>query len=113
MDDEGNADQACNDVSCGLGDLHTGHSKQRDADQQHWDCDEARTDQRQDGRNGGLLNALVQHIHRHGKGHEHHADCRIPQRHAAHLDYLRLFLEDADDGLRRKDAQQRDTADEA
>ena len=41
-----------------------------------------------------LLDALVEHIHRHREGHEHHTDGSIPQGHSANLHYLFVLLEE-------------------
>ena len=59
VDDKWNTDESGKDICCGLCDLHDGQFQQRDADQQNRNCDQSGTDQRKDGRNGGLLNTLI------------------------------------------------------
>ena len=110
--DEEETDDTGDDICSRLRDLDTEQTKQGSAEKQKRYRDGTAADHRQDGGDAGLLDALVQHIHRNGHRHEHHADSAVAHRCRADTNDIGVGLEQFDDAVREDDADQGHTADE-
>ena len=106
MDDKGDADKTGNDICNGLGALNGNQPEKRNAQKQNGNGHSTGPDQRQSRGNAGLLNALIQHIHRDGKWGEHDPYGIQTESFRADSHHLRTFLEEPDNRFRKEDAGQ-------
>ena len=113
MNDEWNTDQSCNDIRHRLGKLHTGKLDQRDSNQQEGDRNRTGANQGENRGDRGFLNTLIQHCNWDGKRHKQHSDCGITQRRDTDPNYIRMLLEQTDDGFSGKDTDNGDQSDKA